>query len=684
MKSHARILIVILLAAILILSGVVLAAIFFTAKTEQVMEEYLAYWQKLDTKKIFYLTTTESMAEYGSQEINRAYQDFFSKTAFQVEQITEVTEVTSSWQRVQMRYTARLASPYFGEQDLTYQLILKRERLFYWRIEWDYSLVHPLLRAGDSLVVLRHLPDRGTIFDRNGEPLARKGEAVTIGIQPGQVENEDLLTRELQQLLGLSPDWVKARYKKVGIQPHWFVPIKNLNIDLYTELTPLLHAIPGVFFRKIERRVYPDGELTAHITGYIGEANRDWLAAQQGKDYRKGDLVGRAGIERSYEEILRGRPGYSLLIKNGKDQRILFEQVPVRGSDLYLTIDLAIQRLARQVLDNKPGVIVVLGPKSGEVLAIANNPSYDANLFALGMSPAEWEQLRDNPQQPLFNRALLGLYPPGSVFKVITAGAALDLGLVIPDAIFADPGQYYVQGNIVRNFQDKVHGEHSFAEALTDSINTTFAEVGLKLGVDNLIDYARRFDWEEQLDFPLPVNSGKLGEINNQVELAWSTIGQARVVATPFQMARVIAAVAAGGLKIKPLLINKIRHYQVDGKEYEEYFLPEEGSRVIKAETAELLTELLEKVIVEGTGSSAGIEGLSLAGKTGTAEISSNSEVSHAWFVCFAPLENPQLAISVFLEEGGIGGEDAAPIARDFLKQFFKINDEQGHNKSDE
>jgi cell division protein FtsI/penicillin-binding protein 2 len=388
--------------------------------------------------------------------------------------------------------------------------------------------------------------------------------------------------------------------------------------------------------------------------------------------------VGRSGLESTMESLLRGELGYKLrsIGPDGRERYVFAEKPVVHGKDVYLTLDMKIQEAAERALGDRSGAIVAVDPLTGELLAVASSPGFDPNLFSFGLSQVEWNLLRNDTRQPLFNKALNGIYPPGSTFKLVTAAAALDSGTVTPETIFEDNGTLMVRGNIIRNFRSESFGEHTFADAVISSINTTFAKVGLELGHDTLTEYAKRFGFEGAPKMELPVNKSSVGDLKvSQTELAWASVGQARVVSTPLQMARVMAVIANEGKALDPSLIYKIVHKTPDGMMGEETYR-ESGQpiQVLKPETAGVLFSLLGKVVEEGTGKPVTIPGFDVAGKTGTAEIAMGSDVAHAWFVGAAPMDDPKIAFAVFVERGGVGGSVAGPVAKNFLIDVFNID----------
>lgn len=390
-------------------------------------------------------------------------------------------------------------------------------------------------------------------------------------------------------------------------------------------------------------RVYPKGRLAAHVLGYWSEK------------YQK------AGIEQSYNSILLGREDVSFL-----DQLInKFKKPEGKGNNLVLTIDSRIQAIAEQDLEGRKGAAVAIDPKSGAVLAMASSPTYDP-----GSIDDSWKTISADPNAPLVNRATQGKYPPGSSFKIITSSAALQEKLFDPSSPFTDEGTLEVQTTQVRNYDGKTFGDVTFREALELSINTVFAQIGLKLGAQRLVDYADAFGFNQTIDFDIPLaeSSTKKAAMMDDVDVAWTAIGQARTVATPMEMALAASAIANNGTMMKPYLVKEIRDptgqiiKQADNHQIRE---------VISAITAQTVNDMMVGVVENGTGAVVQIPGVRVAGKTGTAETGVGAE-THGWFVAFAPADNPQIAIAVIVEQGGTGGSSAGPIVHDMLEQALR------------
>lgn len=406
--------------------------------------------------------------------------------------------------------------------------------------------------------------------------------------------------------------------------------------------------------------------------GLILSADGEQLAKnnQQGqyylRDYPSGDLTepwlgyndlryGRAGIERVYNEELTGQTG--LLGVTSSWSQILGQNK--RGADLKLTIQMKVQRVAAKALGDRKGAVVALDPRTGAILAMVSYPRYDPNKL-----DAEWKNLVADPDRPLINRAIQGLYPPGSVFKIIVASAGLQTGTVTPDTQFNDTGSVKLGGYEINNYGGKAYGDHTFSQAFASSINTTFAKLGVQLGADTLALYADAFGFGKSFPWRLggvksifPDPAGM-----DTAQLAQASIGQGGVLSTPLTMGLAAAAVANEGQIMKPYIVDQVVSYS---GAIVETTSPSLWLRPITAATAATMRDMMIQVVKSGTGTAAAIPGVQVAGKTGTAEVAGAE--SHAWFAGFAPAGDPQVAVVVLVENSGTGGSVAAPIAKQVI-----------------
>lgn len=594
-----------------------------------------------------------------ASQIEDAYGRFGEAYGLTNIELIGINPIEESFREAEYVVDMRYESNYFEPLFVQFNLELAWDEFFTWKVLWDDILPVPEYGLNADYMRSRIEPARGHIYDRSDSLLAGRGSVVSIGVQPGRITDHELLVQVLEDNLNLSPDYVSSRYQAPGVQDHWFVPLLTVTEQEYQALDPILRPVPGIFFQRQPVRYYPEAAAAAHITGYLGEVDTQVLQGYPQRDYQIGETVGRSGLELAMEAELRGKPGYQLYVEPEDDWRSMYLETPVEdGTDISLTIDAQMQRLAYDVLADVKGSMVVLDATSGEILVLAASPSYDPNEFIMGISDGRWAELSSDPLQPLFNRVLQGRFPLGSVFKVITASAALDQGLYSIDSNFEDTGELLVEGNIIRNFEYEIFGEHQFDDAVIKSINTTMAKVGLQLGADTLVDYFTRWQLDQIPELALQAARGQIGNPGrSKVSLAWTSIGQDQVLLTPLHVASIFTVFVNEGHLPEIALIR-------DDREKASY-------QVLESSTVEIMDQLLHQVVLAGTGRQAAVEGLKICGKTGTAE--TGSDLPHAWFAGYVDdLDGSNLAFAVIVEEGGVGGQTAAPLVSEYFTRLLE------------
>jgi penicillin-binding protein 2 len=455
--------------------------------------------------------------------------------------------------------------------------------------------------------------------------------------------------------------------------------------------------LPGVWVEAEPRRFYPYGPLAAHLLGYVGEITKERLRKWKERGYRVGDRIGKRGLESRLEPFLRGRDG-GLQVEvdaQGRQLMVLNEVDFQPGANVVLTLDVEIQRLAEEALGDRAGAVVVGDPRTGEILAMVSHPAFDPNLFSKGLPPETWKKLIRDPKHPLQNRVTMGLYPPGSTYKIVTAAAALEEGVVDFKTRLYCPGYYRMGSREFRCWKKSGHGWLRLRDALIQSCDVFFYQLGERLGVDRLAKYAwgfglgspTGFDPDEEKGGLVPTaewKKKKFGSRWHPGETLSLAIGQGFNLVTPLQQFVLISAVANGGFIRTPRVVHHIESAQGiplgPWGRYEIRRVP------VKERTLAFLRDALRAAVENprGTGQRARLPGVSVAGKTGTAQVvevgedrKSREELpyhkrDHAWFLCFAPVEAPRVAVVVLVEHGGHGGAVAAPIARKILQGYFQ------------
>lgn len=548
---------------------------------------------------------------------------------------------------------------------------------------------------------------RGDVLDREGRVLATTRPAFGLQVLPVDLTSAEQTFAALGQLL--ERDAVEM-HERVGAPKgrERFQPVRlvsDLDYDRLASVESHLFALPGVVTDIRPRRDYVHRDLAAHWMGYIGEVRRDQLASPEYTGYRQGEVVGQSGVEKLLQSELRGRAGGRNLVVDvgGRTIEVMDEVHPVPGGAVTLTLDLDLQRVAEEaflpdVLGGEPrvGALAAFDPRNGDVLALVSKPSFDPNDFAGGIDGEKWQELLDDPWRPLQNRAISGQYPPGSTYKAIVAAAALELDVVDPAETIYCPGHFRLGRRTYRCWRRGGHGDVDLHTAIVRSCDVYFYQIGLRLGIDRLAEYSRRFGFGNRSRIALaherpglvPTSEWKerrFGEVWVRGETVSAAIGQGFNLTTPLQLAVAFGAIANGGMVMKPRIVLSTTDGDGvvrSGPESEIIdrlpIAPEHLARVGAA---------LEGVVSEtgGTGGRARISGVRVAGKTGTAQVVGiehyegleDEEIAvrhrdHAWFVAYAPVDAPEIAVAVIVEHGMHGSSAAAPIAAAVLRRHFE------------
>ena len=523
---------------------------------------------------------------------------------------------------------------------------------------------------------------RGLIVDRNERVIADNTASFSIGVIPESLENPE---KTLLKLKSIFPD-IDLRKAEVKIKKvkNPFRPVvlkEGIDISKVTYIEERGEEFPSVVILSQPVRSYPYGKLLSHIVGYLGEVNKNELKNLSFLGVEAGDLVGKMGIEEVYNSYLQGEKGGRQVEVDvyGRVLKTIFQKDPLPGDTVYLTIDVNIQKIAREEMGDRKGVVIIANPYTGEILSMLSLPSFDPNLFARGISDEKWLELSRNPENPLENRAVRGEYPPASTFKIVLVTAALETGKATPSTKFYCPGYYKIGKRIFKCWKKEGHGWLNLKDALIHSCDVYFYQLGLKLGVKNIIHYARLFGLgkptgidlgsEKRGFLPTPEWKEKLyKEVWYPGDTANLSIGQGYILVTPIQMLGLISAVANGGYLIRPHLVKKI----VDKNGNTIFnFTPEKVKKIpISKSTLEFLHEALAGVVKRGTGWRAANKVVKIAGKTGTAQLAGDKN-PHNWFIGYAPADNPKLSIVVLVENKEEEISIAPQIAGRILSRIF-------------
>ncbi len=554
-------------------------------------------------------------------------------------------------------------------------------------------------------------PTRGLIYDRNGVLLAENRPSYSVTVLKEEVEDLEATLSILSQLIPITASEL-GRFRKRYSQrrrPFETVPVRfRLTEPEIARIAVNYHRLPGVQVEADLIRYYPYGASVVHALGYVGRINESELQRLDPTNYAATHYMGKLGIEKFYEAVLHGKVGFQKVETNarGRVLRVLERTDPVPGEDLVLSLDLRLQQITERLIKGRRASVVAIDPKTGGILALVSEPGYDPNLFVTGISTADYSALRDSEDLPLFNRALRGGYPPGSTIKPVIALAALDTGTVSANYTVWDPGFFTLSqgGRRYRDWKRGGHGRVDMNLALAQSCDVWFYDVGYRLGVDRMSDYLGRFGFGQvtSLDLPeavpavLPSKDWK----RQARKLPWYpgdsvnlSIGQGFFVATPLQLATAATVLANRGKWVQPKLVQGV--YQPGAEGQFSGAMPALDDTTPVLNDVDLKSEVYWEQVIKGmvdvmhgergTARKVGHgAAYTIAGKTGTAQVVgikqdarydasklSERNHDHALFLAFAPVEDPQIAVAVVVENGGGGSSTAAPIARKVMDAWL-------------
>jgi penicillin-binding protein 2 len=573
-------------------------------------------------------------------------------------------------------------------------LFLLVTRLWYLQIIESADLMN--LSESNRLRFVPIAASRGAILDRNGKILVGNTPSFSLAVIPQDVKDKDLLIARLSRDLNLDRLELLAKWEK-GKGRAKFYPImlaSGISRDQLEFLEENRLKLPGIDIEMKPVREYPNGPMAAHLLGHLGEISENELDRPEFKEYNPGDYTGKSGIERNWERELHGNDGGRQIEVDarGRFLRSISETVPTVGNSLILTIDGELQRVAEESFGDKAGAAVVMDVNSGEILSFVSNPGFDPALFAGKMPPSKWNEYLEDIRHPLENKALKGQYPPGSTFKIITALAGLEQGIIDANTTFDCKGSYVVGNSRFKCWEKKGHGTVNLKRALRESCDVYFYQVGEKLGIDRIAACARELGLGKPLGIGLENEKGgmiptlewkekKYGKKWYRGDTVSASIGQGYVLATPIQLASMISALANGGTVYRPYLVKRVM--APDGKVLKEFFPQVKKKVPFRSENFQLVKAGLLAVVNEphGTGGAARLYEVKVAGKTGTSQVVKIRDNrggipykyrDHALFVAFAPYDRPEVAVAVVVEHGEHGGSAAAPIVGRILRQYFE------------
>ncbi|PYV17319.1 MAG: penicillin-binding protein 2 [Acidobacteria bacterium] len=561
-----------------------------------------------------------------------------------------------------------------------------------WQLQILEGAKYATLAERNRVRTIPLVAPRGTILDCNNVPLVENRSAFNVLLYRESMKDQQATERFVAERLGVRPEELAARLRRSRGTGHYRpVVIKE---DVAIEDISVVEAFkaqhPEIQLGPEPRRRYRFGKLAAHVLGYVGEVSEDELAREAFSGAKPGDLVGKSGVERVYNRYLLGSDGRRQVLVDsvGRELGVLDETGSIVGADLQLTLDFELQNVAETMLADKVGTIIAMDPRDGSVLAMASAPSFDPNSFSTRISEADWNQIVNDPNRPLQNRAIQNSYPPGSTFKLIMAMAGLEEGLVDDDTHVFCAGSAVFYNRAFHCHEKKGHGAVDLERAIIKSCNIFFYELGRRLGIERISEHAHELGLGERTGVDLPGERTGVMPSPEWKEAArggkWFagetisvSIGQGAISVTPIQMLRAVSAIASGGRVTTP-------HLLLRSERREPGPAPRWEARQLTIDTAASgrVRQGMRGSVLGGTSHNAGLAGLDICGKTGTVQVIGNERrkelkgdlsdlKDHSWFVGFGERDDPRIAVVVFLEHGGMGGLAAAPLAREIFRTYY-------------
>ncbi len=564
-----------------------------------------------------------------------------------------------------------------------------------WSLQILKSSYYQELAEKNRIRSIALVAPRGKILDRKGQIIVDNRPSFVLSLSQENLSNIEKSLPLLASGLKLEMDFLQSQIQKYR-QPPSYIPIilkEDITIEDISFIEAHRSEFPGLDMIPQPRRFYREGEMAAHLVGYVGEISEKQLSSSEFSYSKPGDLVGKAGVERTYNQILTGIDGQKKVVvdSRGKEVATLETVEPVAGNDLRLTIDLDLQHAAESAFGESSGAAIALDPRSGEVLALVSRPAYDPNRFSSRISRADWEDMINDPSRPMQNRAIQSRFPPGSVFKVIMTTAGLQEGILTPDYTDYCTGTTVIYGHLFHCHKKEGHGRVDLHRAIVNSCNVFFYHLGQKLGIDRIAQYAHALGLGVKTGVDLPGEDSGLVPSSEWKRKTYKTdwyagetisvsIGQGYVALTPIQTARAFGGLAMGGLLMIPHVVapDELKKWGKASNISYENRVP------LEEQTLDIISQGLWGVVNEGggTGHRAAIAGFDVCGKTGTAQVIAKDKTvsreakadfkDNAWFVGYASKDAPEIAAAAFVEHGGHGGTTAAPIVHDIFQVYYE------------
>lgn len=644
------------------------------SKPEETLIKFMSLIEQQKYQEMYNMVSEKTKTEISCEDFIRRNKNIYEGIDA-VNINIEILESTKEKESVKISYNERMLTSAGNINFANIAEIVKEDEEY--KIKWSSSIIFPELKNTYKVRVSTLEGKRGAILDRNDEVLAFNGNISTVGIVPGKLgENKEENIRKISELTGVSIDYINTQLSASYVKDDIFVPIKKVSAN-NKELKDKLLNINGIQINSTEARVYSLGKEAAHLIGYVQPINAEELKERAGQGYNSNSLIGKSGLELAYEDTLKGIDGKEIYIEdeNGNKIKTLAKQDKKDGTDVKLTIDSNIQKqLYNQIKDDK-GFFVVMEPKTGELLACVSTPTYDSNDFVLGLTNAQWEELNNNENKPLYNRFLQS-YCPGSTFKPITAAIGLTTGKLSIDTTFSYSGLKWQKDKSWKSDYittlTAYNGTKNITNALIYSDNIFFAQAAIQIGKETFCTNLDKLGFNEQIEFPLTLKKSQYSNSNNEIstekKLADSGYGQGEILINPIHMASIYSAFSNNGNMIKPYI------------EYNNGKVTILKENIFTSNAANAVKDALIQVIEnpEGTAHDMKINSVAIAGKTGTAELKTSMEDNESgtlcWFNCFTinNNENDMLIISM-VENTQNNSDGGSHYLIKMIKKLFEL-----------
>ena len=637
------------------------------SKKDEIKEAFNMYvdlWSNYKYEDMYDMLSEESKEYIDKETFVERYSNIYDAIDAKNIEFSINNEESRDKKSLEIPFTMKL-NTIVGDLEIDeFKLTLANEKSGY-KVMWNEGLIFPGMVEGDKVRVESNYAKRGSIFDKNGEPLAMDDEVKSIGVHPSKLENNKMQKIEaMANILDISKEYIEE--KLVNVDPEQFIPIVDVLQSNY-EILDKIRGIEGVIINNKNSRVYSGKEAFGSLIGYIGPITAEELEKYKESGYNEVSLIGKAGLEQVYEDTLRGYDGAKIYIERGEEEIIIAEKDAVNGKDIKLSIDSALQEKIYSEMGGEKGSATAVNPKTGEVLAMVSSPSYDSNIFVTYKTKSidkKWRELNGEQFKNRFN----DVYSPGSTMKLITAAIGLNEKIISPSDEMDISGLSWQADSSWGNYKiTRVTDPKrpiNLKEAVKYSDNIYFGKLALDIGEKNFISGSNNFGIGEKNDFEFPMEDSKIsndGNLSNNILLADSGYGQGEIMVSTLDMALAYSTLANNGVIMKPRLDLELNPSESEWK------------NAIKAENVQPLIEAFTSVVndSDGTASSAKIEGHNIAAKTGTAEIKSNqgeAGIENGWFTA-VDIDNSKISISMLIEN--VQGRGGSGIPTNMIKNIL-------------